>query len=377
MLGDVFHQRNVQNIASQLASNEKGALLLFGHSNIRYATGVRFESSDRPAAACIWSNGSVAFFVPQRVADELAATWVRDIRWYPEFPSREHPARWMAAEAGESILVDSVDARTWVSLQDAAPDVELSDIVERLRAIKTPAEVDLIEQAADFSDLAVQRAFARLTTGAREREIHDDVIASLAPEFLHDYGTQLDDVAPAIEGRIVGGPRAAFPGAITSERPFARGDLVIVEYTVAIGGYHARAGSCFFVGTPLRDLVDGVRAAMSAQSTVRTTLQPETPVGTVSIECRRALERSGLSNAIRHRPGQGIGLDQNELPWLVQESDDVLRAGMVVVNQPGVYLPGRTGIRHAETVLIEDEGPRVLNPRNSRWDDPDSRIKEF
>jgi Xaa-Pro dipeptidase len=377
ILGEAFHRRVIQQIAGALESREKHAILLFDPSNIRYATGLNLARSDRPIAACIWSNGDLAYFIPQLEVDHLALTWVRDIRWYPEFPADEHPARWMAREAGRPLLVDSVDARTWHQIVEEAEDAELSDVVEQMRLTKASAEIDLLEQAADFADLALQRAFARLTSGAREREIRDDVIQAITQEIAHDYEATYEDAAPAVYGRIASGPRAALPGAPSSERPLARGDVVVVEFAVRIGGYHGHAGSSFFVGDPLRDIVNAVSGGMSALDTVRANLRPGVTADQVNHEGRRALERAGFGNAIRHRPGQGTGLDWYEAPWLVRDSDQELKAGMVVVNQPGLYMPGRTGVRHTETVLIEDEGPRVLNPRIRRWDDPESRLKEF
>jgi Xaa-Pro dipeptidase len=377
ILGEAFHRRVLQKVVEHLAGTERDAALILDHTNIRYLTGLDLARTDRPAGACIWKTGEIALMVPHIEAEHAASSWIRDIRWYAEFPADEHPVRWMAREAGDSLVIDNTDALTYCEVSRERPDVEVGAVIEDLRACKTSTEIDLIKRAAGFADHALERAFARLTAGVTERELAADVCHRIESDMVESLGAQYDDARPTIEGRVVGGTHAAWPETPTGGRPLNRGDIVIMEFTVSIGGYHAVAGSTFFLGDPLRDIVSTVNSCMKAQETLRKALRRGTTAGSIAEEVRRTLERAGLGNALRHRPGQGIGLERFEAPWLVQGSRKKIEAGMVVVNQPGIYLTGRTGIRHSETLLVESNGARTLNPGIRRWDDPEERLKEF
>lgn len=378
VLGEPFHRQATKKVSERLAELEKHAILLFDPANIRYVTGLRFIPTDRPLAACIWADGAIALFVPQMEADHLSQGWVSDLRWYAEFPAEELPVRWMAREAGGPLLVDSgTTVRDWRAMAEEIDEVELQDIVSELRAVKTPAEIELIERATEYADLALERTFARLSSGSTERDVLAEILGVVDGIMRQELGDLYEQPGPAITGTIQSGTRAAMPQAPTSGRALTRGDTVIVEYTVSVGGYHAQAGCTFFVGDPLRDVVRWVEASMIAQAAGLEAMTVGTTAEAVDLAVRKVLERNGLSTNIRHRTGHGVGLSPFEAPWLVRSESTELKAGMVLLNRPGVYIPGRTGARNCQTVVIEADGPRVLNPRLDRWDTMESRLKEF
>jgi Xaa-Pro aminopeptidase len=376
-LGEPFHKQVTERLAQRLAADEKHALLLFDPDNIRYVTGLGFAPTDRPLAACVWADGRTAFFVPQMEAEFAATGWVRDIHWYAEYPAEESPLRWMAQEAGGPLLVDRIDHAGWNEIVEQVEESELRDPVAELRRIKTPAEIELIERAADFADLALERAFARLTTASTERDVAAEVSAAVDTIMRNELDDLYDTVRPALRGGIQSGTRGAFPAAPTSNRRFGRGESVIVEFTARVNGYHARSGATFFVGDPLRDVARWVEASMLAQDAAREAITEGKSAADVDRTARKTIERLGLGNAIRHRTGQGIGLSVYEAPWLVRGQDEPLKPGMVLVNQPGVYVNGRMGARNSATILIEEDGVRVLNPRLDRWSKLEARLKEF
>lgn len=377
ILGEAFYRRAVQNVTEHLKSQEQQAMLILNPVNVQYLSGLALFQTDRPIAVCIWENGDTALFVPQLEAEHAGTSWIRDIRWYAEHPAAENPVRWMAREAGEGLLVDNIDHANWTEIGEEQPEIQFTRFIEKLRATKSQPEVDLIQEAAGYADQALERTFARLTSGVSERELLADVCHRIEDEIVANQRPQSDERLPVVGGRVVSGTRAAFPGALTSTRTINRGDIVIAEYLVTIGGYHAVAGTTFFVGDPLRDIVSTVNACVDAQRTLRNALKPGGSSGEIFQETRRVLERAGLGSAIKHRPAQGIGLTTAEAPWIVRGAEDEIEAGMVLVNQPGVYLSGRTGIRHAETVIVDQNGPRVLNPSIRRWDSPEVRLKDF
>ncbi|HUY99476.1 MAG TPA: Xaa-Pro peptidase family protein [Thermomicrobiaceae bacterium] len=377
VLGEAFHRRTTKDVAARLDVLEKAAVLIFDPDNVRYLTGLAVRPTDRPLAACVWADGRTALFVPHLEAEHLASGWVRDIRWYAEYPAEEAPVRWMAREAGSPLLVDSLGADAWTQLQAEVADVALLDPVRELRQVKTPAEIDLIERAADYADLALERTYARLTTGSAEREVLAEILTVVDGMMRAELGDLYDDPGPGITGSLQSGTRAALPHAPTSARRLTRGDSVVTEFVTNVGGYHARAGATFFVGDPLRDVVRWVEAAMVAQDAARAAMTPGMPAEGVDQAARKVFDRLGLISNVRHRTGEGIGLARCEAPWLTRSQQTPLQVGMVLANRPGIFVPGRTGTRNSETVVVEAEGPRVLNPRLDRWSNVEARLKEF
>ena len=283
----------------------------------------------------------------------------------------------MAREAGGPLIVDDIAASEWDGVKAEIEESELADYVADLRLIKSQPEIDLIKRATDFSDLALERVFARLTSGSSERDALHEILCVVDTIMRSELGELYDPLSRPITGVMHSGTRAAFPHAPTSGRSLSRSDTVTVEFTAQVAGYHAKSGATFFVGDPLRDVVRWVEASMSAQEAARDAMMPGATAESVDQAARKVIERLGFSGMLRHRTGHGIGLSEREAPWLVRSQATVLKPGMVLVNQPGVYVTGRTGGRTCETVVIEEEGPRVLNPRIDRWSTPEARLKEF
>ena len=395
VLGEAFHRQVINRLAERLETNGKHAALVFNPENIRYLTGHSFAVSDRPIAACVWADRRVALFVPQLQADSAATGSIRDVRWYADFPAETTPILWMAREAGTPLVIDDVpiadwervkaemsvkpetDVETEVNVETQAGLVEPADYVSEMRMVKSQPELDLIQRAADFADLALERLFARLTSGSPERDAIHEVIAVVDTIMRSELGDLYDPLSRPITGAIRSGTRAAFPEAPTSARRLTRGDTVVVEFTVSVAGYHAQAGSTFFVGDPLRDVVRWVEASILAQDAAREAMVPGATAESVDQAARKVIERLGFGNMLRHRTGNGIGLSPVEAPWLVRAQQAKLEQGMVLVNCPGVYVTGRTGARNIETLVIEEEGARVLNPRIDRWRQTEARLKEF
>ncbi|MGA7672188.1 MAG: Xaa-Pro peptidase family protein [Nitrolancea sp.] len=377
VLGEAFHRQVINRLAEQLEANGKHAALVFNPENIRYLTGLSFAASDRPLAACVWADRRVALFVPQLEAESAATGSIRDIRWYAEFPAETSPILWMAREAGSPLLIDNIPISDWESVKAETEEVEAGDYVSEMRMVKSQPELDLIQRAADFADLALERLFARLTSGSPERDAIHEVIAVVDTIMRSELGDLYDPLSRPITGAIRSGTRAAFPGASTSDRRLARGDTVVVEFTASVAGYHAQAGSTFFVGDPLRDVVRWVEASIQAQDAAREAMVPGATAESVDLAARKVVERLGFGNMLRHRTGSGIGLSKAEAPWLVRSQQTTLKQGMVLVNRPGIYVTGRTGGRNVETLVIEEEGARLLNPRIDRWRQTEARLKEF
>lgn len=377
VLGEAFHRQVVSALAARLSELNRHAVLLFDPANVRYVTGVGLAPSPLPAAACVWADGKAALLVPASDLELAGQSWVRDVRHYDDALGDVEPYRWIAREAGEPLLIDTIPAGAWQVMAAEVEELALQDLASELRRVKTPAELALIERAAEYADIALERTFARLASGSTELEILADVVHAVTRLMREELGEHYELVQPALAGVIQSGTRAALPSAPASTRRLSRGDVVIAEFTACVAGYHAQSGCTFFVGDPLREVVSWVEAAMQAQAAALEAAVRGATAGAVDQAARQVIERVGHARAARGLTGHGIGLARWESPWLRSDDPTPLEEGMVLVLRPGLSITGRTGARHAQTVVIEAEGPRVLNPRQERWARLEDRLKEF
>jgi len=377
VLGEAFHQQVVSTLAARLTQLGRQALLLFDPANVRYVSGLALPPSPLPVAVCVGARGSVAVLVPESDRELAQQGWIRDVRYYNDTFGTEDAYRWMAREAGGPLLIDHLPATAWQVVAAAVDDVALQDLAAELRRRKSPEELALIERAAEYADLALERTFARLSSGSSELEILAEVVHSVTALMREELGERYELVEPALTGVIQSGTRAALPWVPASHRRLGRGDLVVAEFTACVAGYHAQAGCTFFIGDPLRDVVRGVEAAVQAQAAALEAATSGATAAMVDQAARQVIEQVTQAKAIAGGTGHGIGLARWEAPWLRPGDQTPLVEGMVLVLRSALSFAGRTGARHAQTVLIEAEGPRVLNPRQQRWARLEDRLKEF
>jgi Xaa-Pro aminopeptidase len=242
-------------------------------------------------------------------------------------------------------------------LGDRAELVPVKGLVERLRAVKEPQEVERVRVAATLADAAFERLLRDGLVGRTEREI--------AIALEHDMRERGAERA-SFETIVAAGPHGALPHATPRDEPIRHGDLVVIDWGAQCDGYCSDCTRTVAAGEPgdqaraLYDLVlqaqlaglDAVKAGRSGRET--------------DASARALIDAAGEGEHFGHGLGHGVGLDIHEGPRLSQRSEDDLRAGNVVTVEPGVYLPERFGIRIEDLVLVTDDGCEILSSVTKR-----------
>lgn len=224
--------------------------------------------------------------------------------------------------------------------------------VEEMRVRKEPEEVERIRRAVEVTLAALDEVLGRIDEGVTERE----VVAELE-YLLRRRGSD----APAFETIVAGGPRSARPHARAGESELREGDLVLLDVGATVEGYCADVTRTVCLGAArewqreIHSAVGDARRAAIAQ------VAPGRSAGDPDRAVRACLEERGLADRLGHSTGHGIGLEVHEAPRVHRDSEDILREGYVVTIEPGVYLPGRGGVRIEDDVLVSTDGPRVLS----------------
>lgn len=221
--------------------------------------------------------------------------------------------------------------------------------VEELRQVKDSGELDKLAQACRLTDATLAQVLPRIRPGMSEREL-----ATLLDHTMALLGAE----RPAFDTIVASGPNGAIPHHAPTTRELAHGDLVTMDFGACYEGYHADMTRTVAVGAVAdwqREIYDLVALAQEAGVAV---LQDGVEAGTVDAAAREVIEAAGHAAHFQHGLGHGVGLEIHEAPMLGYGRTGKLTDRVPVTVEPGVYLPGRGGVR-IEDVLVVTAGDRA------------------
>jgi Xaa-Pro aminopeptidase len=238
----------------------------------------------------------------------------------------------------------------------AAGNAELvprKGLVERLRAVKDDGELDTIRRAAAVTNAAFEAFADERFIGRTEREL-----AGRLEELFREHGGE----GLAFETIVAGGPHSALPHHRAGDREIEAGDTVVVDAGAVVGGYASDCTRTFAAGPLDEELRAAYELCLSGQLAAVEAIRAGVTGVDADAAARDPITAGGHGDHFGHGLGHGVGLDVHEAPRLGRESEDTLVARNVVTIEPGIYLPGRGGIRIEDLAIVTDDGVEVLTP---------------
>lgn len=365
-----------ESVAAGMDAAGLDAVCVFYPARVAYLTGFHHIPTERPIALVISSGGRSSLVVPAVEKEHAeSGTSVDHVRVYFEYPGAEHPMETVAAVLTD---MDARADRTGADHDGYVPywgyrGPRLSDltgvepldselIVESLRRVKSPAELACIQLSCDWAVRAHRRMQDAITVGKTEMECYTPP----ATETLFEMVREMPGWRPrggddtGMVAMFVGGRATAMPHGFVKGHGVQPGDVLVSGAGANIDGYRSELERTMIVGEPTAEQRRAFDAMLALQTRAIEVMAPGVPAGEVELATVRLADELGVSGNLRHHVGHSIGLEGHEAPFLDRGDDAVLEPGMVFTVEPGVYIKDLGGFRHSDTVVITEDGCRVM-----------------
>jgi Xaa-Pro aminopeptidase len=349
------HADRVRRARERMRELGVDVLLLSTGADLPYLTGYEAMPLERLTMLVLPADDDAVLVVPRleapRVVERPEAFSVR------AWEETENPIGVVAALVGNrtsAAIGDQTWARFVLELQSALPRVRFrraSDVTGPLRIVKDVQEISALHAAAQAVDAIAAGMRSERFAGRREIDVHRQLV-----ERMLDAGHERANFAI-----VASGPNAASPHHDPSDRVIETGDVVLCDFGGTMHGYCSDITRMFVVGEPAPEVRDAYAVLVDAQERGVRAATVGTPCEDVDAASRDAITAAGYGEYFVHRTGHGIGAEAHEDPYVVAGNTTPLAAGHAFSIEPGIYVPGRFGLRLEDIVVATPTGPERLN----------------
>jgi Xaa-Pro dipeptidase len=363
-------QSRFDRLNASLHTSGLDAVILNPGPTLTYLSGLRFHLMERPVVLLIAKDQVPAIVLPELELQKVASLpYALQVFPYPENPAEWDSAFRKAAQAlsldGKRIGVDPRQLRLleFRHVKAGAPEADYpdaSEVLGGLRLRKDQAEVEAMRRAVKIAQDALEATIPLIKIGMTEKELSAELVVQL---LKHGSNPEMP-FAPIVSG----GPNSANPHASPTERKLQTGDLLVVDWGATYDSYISDLTRTFAVGEVEAEYKKIHQIVQEANAAGRAAARPGVPCAEVDKAARNVIEKSGYGDYFTHRTGHGIGMEGHEDPYMRGDNMQLLEPGMAFTVEPGIYLPGRNGVRIEDNVVITEDGAEVLSdmPREIR-----------
>ncbi len=355
------YRERMARLQEKVSSQDLDVFLVSQEESIYYLTGVSYRPLERPFFILVWPDKPAELLVPALEGEHLeAAPNVGGVSTYWEYPS---PIGEGYAEKLAELLakVKRIGVEPGlsqeISTQLPGREVIVLPLIEELRLVKSPAEVDMIRQAAHYADEAVRRVIATAYYGVSELELFSQgraVQTQIIKEVGYDVLTTnlLVGAWPA--------PMSAQPHSVPKVTDRLKEGPHIALASLRVNGYAAECERTFFLEPPTDEVVAAFKTMQEARRKAFEMIRPGASCAEIDCQVKGFLQKEGYADKLLHRTGHGFGLGIHEGPWVAEGNQETLQENMLISVEPGIYLTGVGGVRHSDTVLVTKSGYACL-----------------
>ncbi len=226
-------------------------------------------------------------------------------------------------------------------------DRKLDDIIGDMRIVKDEAEIALLQKAQDITEKALENIRPMISDGVTEKMVATELEHQM--KILGAEEASFDLIA-------ITGKKTALPHGVPDDEKIKKGDFFTLDIGAAYKGYHSDMTRTLCIGEPTREMKKVYDIVLKAHKKALDSVQPGIRCSDIDKIARDYIYSQGYEGCFGHATGHGVGLDIHELPTVSTKSDVVLKKGMVITVEPGIYLKDKFGVRIEDTVVVTENG---------------------
>jgi len=363
-------QLRLDKLNASLRISDLDAVILNPGPTLKHLTGLNFHLMERPVVLLFAKDRTPAIVLPELELQKVASLpYKLDVFAYPENPIEWDNVFRSAVQSlgldGKRIGVEPRNLRLleFRYVKVGAPEADYpdaSEVLSSLRLRKDKPEVEAIRRAVKIAQAALEATIPMIKIGMSEKELSSELVAQLLK-----HGSEPEMPFSPI---VSGGPNSANPHASPTGRKLQAGDLLVIDWGATYDGYISDLTRTFAVGEVNEEYQKIHKIVQESNAAGRAAAKPGVPCANVDNAARDVIEKSGYGKYFTHRTGHGIGMEGHEDPYMRGDNMQTLEPGMAFTVEPGIYLPGRNGVRIEDNVVITETGSDVLSdmPREIR-----------
>jgi Xaa-Pro dipeptidase len=356
-----MNHTRLQRLQQMILSHGLDGIALVPGTSMVYFSDIHAHMSERPVVLFVPADDDPAIIIPGLEAEKARQAGIAETSLFSYSDQEGHAGAFQRAcahlELADYLLGVEAYRMRVVELEllhRYAPGLQTAhaeEIITALRGVKDQEELQKMQQAVTIAETAIERLLPTIASGQTEREIGNRLVRELL-----EAGSQGMPFGPI----VAAGPNAAAPHATLSDRPIAAGDLLIIDWGAGYEGYVSDITRTYAVGSVDRDLQRVHETVRRANEAGRQASRPGATGEAIDRAAREVIEQAGYGSYFIHRTGHGLGMEAHEPPSIVEGNLDPLQPGNVFTVEPGIYLPGRGGVRIEDDVVITAQGHRSL-----------------
>lgn len=333
-------------------------MVISSTANLLYLAGIPIQSFERFSAMVVPADGEPSLILPSLEAEKAKEqSSVKDVRSYTDEEGPDRLIRSTLSElglGGGTVGVESfLPFRFFQYVSKAIPRSTIEDTtiaVMELRVTKDTEELATMKKAGKIVEEGILAGIDAIKVGATELQIGFEI-----ERKIRELGGEKVPFNAVLTAK-----NAALPHGDSSGTKVRSGDCVLMDVSATYRGYYADLTRTVFVGKASPMQMEVYRTVLDAQTAAISAIKPGLVAGTLDRRARAVVTKAGYGDCFLHRTGHGLGLDVHEEPSITSSCPLVLRPGMTFTVEPGIYLPGRLGVRIEDDLVVTTEGVETI-----------------
>lgn len=336
------------------------AVVLSPSMNMLYITGFNTFPGERLLVSILDLDGEMIFVAPKMYEQEIKEKGVFDrILTWDDSQDPEKILDGICREKGYTGSTVAIEDTMWFNAFDkinssfkGARFIKASGLVGELRKHKAPDEAEKMRESSRLAEKALGVVIPQIRAGMKEIQVRELLEAEMKNQGLD---------SPSFETIIGSGTNSALPHYTAGEKVLNEGDSIVIDFGGMYKGYCSDMTRTVVLGKATAEYMEVYEAVKGGQMAAVNAVKPGMKASDIDAAARDYITEKGYGDYFIHRTGHGIGMEVHEEPYISNISEAILQPGMVFSIEPGIYLPGKFGVRIEDLVMVTENGVEVLN----------------